>query len=60
MQEAVTNQYADNLQKQSEIQADLTKAQKQYNKALDEYAKALEEYTKTWDGNAKKAFKEAE
>lgn len=59
VQEAVTNQYADNLQKQSEIQADLTKAQNQYNKALDEYAKALEEYTKTWDGNAKKAFKEA-
>ncbi|RGF22595.1 phage tail tape measure protein [Firmicutes bacterium AM10-47] len=59
VQEAVTNQYADNLQKQSEIQTDLTKAQNQYNKALDEYAKALEEYTKTWDGNAKKAFKEA-
>ena len=50
VQEAVTNQYADNLQKQSEIQADLTKAQKQYNKALDEYAKA-------WNGNDAKAFK---
>lgn len=37
VQEAVTNQYADNLQKQSEIQADLTKAQKQYNKALENY-----------------------
>lgn len=52
VQEAVTNQYADNLQKQSEIQADLTKAQKQYNKALDEYAKA-------WNGNDAKAFEQA-
>lgn len=52
VQEAVTNQYADNLQKQSEIQADLTKAQKQYNKALDEYVKA-------WNGNDAKAFEQA-
>ena len=52
VQEAVTNQYADNLQKQSEIQADLTKAQRQYNKALDEYAKA-------WNGNDAKAFEQA-
>lgn len=52
VQETVTNQYADNLQKQSEIQADLTKAQKQYNKALDEYAKA-------WNGNDAKTFEQA-
>lgn len=44
LQEAVSTQYTEAIQKQSEAQGQLNQAQKEYNDALDEYAKAMDDW----------------